>query len=195
MKKLDLSDVKNIYEHEKGRDAMLQRIIDLKRWRRLQLTPHLSLVFENRGTVLFQVQEMCRAERIVDAVRIQEQIDDYNDLIPSDRELSATLFIEVDDASHLKAILERYMGIDTGDHVRIEIGTEHTVSAQFEAGHSDEARGKLSAVHFLKFGFTLEQVRAFRDSEVHLVVDHSGARARVRLPEEGKASLLEDLFA
>lgn len=193
MKKLELSDVKNIYEYEKVRPAQRQRIIDLKRHRRVQVGPYLSFLFENRETVLFQIQEMCRAERIVDEGKVQEEVDVYNDLIPGDRELSATLFIEVEESSRVKEVLDRFMAIDAGDHVWIQIGKEHAIPCRFEAGHSDQERGKISAVHFVRFRFTPEQVRTFRDAEVFLVVDHPGERARVRLPEAVRAALLEDL--
>ena len=46
---------------------------------------------------------MCRVERIVDAARIQDEIDVYNALIPGPRELSATLMIEIEEASRILA--------------------------------------------------------------------------------------------
>lgn len=195
MKKIELADVKNIYEYEKAREAFRQRIIDLKRTRRVQVGPHLSFLFENRETVLFQIQEMCRAERIVDDAKVQEEIDVYNDLIPDPGELSATLFIEIEDSSRVQELLDRFMGIDAGDHVWIQAGKEYAVPAGFEAGRSDEERGKISAVHFVKFPFTPEQVEAFRHAEVSLVVDHPAERARVRFSDGVKASLLEDLLS
>lgn len=193
MKKIELSDLTTIYEYEKMRPAMRERIIDLKRGRRVQVSPHLCLVFENRDTVLFQLHEMCRAERIVDAARVQEEIDVYNTLIPGDNELSATLFIEVDEPHRIKEVLDRFMGIDSGEHVWLQIGKGYAIAGQFEAGHSDEEHGKLSAVHFVKFSLTPEQVCAFRDAEVSLVLHHPAERARVRLGDAVKASLLEDL--
>jgi hypothetical protein len=66
-----------------------------------------------------------------------------------------------------------------------------TVPGSFEAGHSDEEKGKLAAVHFVRFAE--EVARSFRDSEVHLAVDHPAARARARLSDEAKAELLTDL--
>lgn len=68
-----------------------------------------------------------------------------------------------------------------------------TVLGEFEAGHSDEEKGKLAAVHFVRFAFSPEAVGAFRTSDVHLVVDHPAARARARLSDETKAELLTDL--
>ncbi|MFQ5897899.1 MAG: DUF3501 family protein [Candidatus Methylomirabilia bacterium] len=193
MKKLEFFEIKNLYEYEKIREEMRRRVIDLKRRRRVQVGPHLSLVFENRQTVLFQIQEMVRAERIVEDAKVQDELDVYNDLIPDERELSATLLIEIEDRSRVKEVLDRLMGIDSGEHVWAQIGKQHAIPAGFEAGHSDAERGKISAVHFVRFRFTPEQVRAFRESEVFLVVDHPGEVARVRLPDEAKASLMDDL--
>jgi hypothetical protein len=68
-----------------------------------------------------------------------------------------------------------------------------TVPGSFEAGHSDEEKGKLAAVHFVRFAVSREVARSFRDSEVHLAVDHPAARARARLSDEAKAELLTDL--
>ncbi len=193
MKKLELSDVKNIYEYEKGREEALRRIIELKRRRRVPVGRHLSFVFENRETVLYQIQEMCRAERIVDDARVQEEVDVYNDLIPGARELSATLLIEIEDKAEIQAILDRLMGIDSGDHVWIQVGRDYAIPAEFEPGRSDAERGKISAVHFVRFAFPPEAIRAFGEQDAYLVVDHPGEKARTRLPDEVKASLLEDL--
>jgi hypothetical protein len=85
------------------------------------------------------------------------------------------------------------MGIDVGQHVWLQVGKEFAVPGEFEPGHSDEEKGKLSAVHFVRFAFPPDAARAFRDSEVWLVVDHPGERARTELSEETKAALLEDL--
>jgi len=45
----------------------------------------------------------------------------------------------------------------------------------------------------VRFAFPPAAARAFRDSEVHLVVDHPAARARARLSAEARAELLSDL--
>jgi hypothetical protein len=193
MKRLALSDVKNIYEYEKVREEMRRRVIDLKGRRRVRVGRHLSFVFENRDTVLFQIQEMCRVERIVDEAKVQEEVDVYNDLIPGENELSATLMIEIEEASEIRPVLDRLMGIDSGEHVWMQVGKEFAVPAQFEAGRSDEERGKLSAVHFVRFVFPPEALKAFREQEAYLVVDHPREKARTRIPGEVKASLLEDL--
>ena len=191
--KIELKDVLNFVDYETVRDEMRRRVITLKRGRRVPVGRYLSFVFENRDTVLFQIQEMCRVERISEAARIQDEIDVYNALLPRPGELSATLMIEIVDKDQIKPVLDRFMGVDTGQRVWIQVGKEFAIPGEFEAGHSDEEKGKLAAVHFVRFAFPAAAVRAFREAEVSLVVDHPGERARTRLSEETKAALLEDL--
>ena len=192
MDKIRPDDVINFFEYEKVRDARRARVIELKRRRRVSVGRYLSLVFENRETVLFQIQEMCRAERIADDAKVREEIDVYSALLPGPRELSATLFIEIEDMTRIKPVLDQLMGIDTGQCVWLQVGREFAVSGEFEAGHSDEEKGKLAAVHFVRFRFSPEAARAFREAEVHLVVDHPAERARARLSDETRAALRED---
>ena len=196
--KIELKDVLNFFDYEKVRAEMRGRVIDLKRVRRVPVGEHLSFVFENRDTVLFQIQEMCRVERITDDARVQDEIDVYNALLPGPGELSATLFIEITDKDQIQAVLGRYIGIDAGGidvgpMVWIQVGKDFALPGEFEAGHSDEEKGKLSAVHFVRFAFPPDAVRAFAGSPVHLVVDHPAVRARVELPAETKVQLLQDL--
>lgn len=156
--------------------------------------PYLSFVFENRETLLFKIQEMCRAERIIDDAKVQEEIDVYSALLPAPGELSATLFIEISDKDQIRPVLDRFMGIDTGRHVWLEMTRGGLmVPGEFEAGHSDEEKGKLAAVHFVRFAFSAEAASAFRASDVYLVADRPAARARARLSDETKAELLTDL--
>jgi len=188
-----LSDVINFFEYEKVREERRRRVIALKQKRRVQVGSFLSFVFENRETLLFQIQEMCRAERIIDDAKVQEEIDVYRALLPGPAELSATVFIEITEKDQIKPVLDRFMGIDTGRHVWLEMGKGIVVPGVFEAGHSDEEKGKLAAVHFVRFAFTAEAVTAFRSGEVYLAVDHPASRARARLSEETRAELLTDL--
>ena len=191
--KIELRDVLNFFEYEKVRNERRRQVMELKRMRRVAVGRHLSFLFENRDTVLFQIQEMCRVERITDDARVQVEIDVYNVLLPRPGELSATLFIEITDKDQIQPVLDRFMGIDVGPTTWIQVGKDFAVPGEYEAGHSNDEKGKLSAVHFVRFAFPPEAVRAFVSSPVHLVVDHPAARARVELPAEPTAQLLGDL--
>lgn len=186
------AEILNLYEYEKVREARRGEVIALKRRRRVGLGRYLSFVFENRETVWFQIQEMIRAERIVDDAKVDEEIVVYNELLPAAGELAATMFIEIGDPAAIKPVLDALLGIDTRDYVRMEVGP-HVVVGRFETGHSNEELGKLSAVHFVRFALPPAARQAFATSDVALVVDHPNERARTVLSEEAKASLLEDL--
>jgi len=195
VEKLTLADVKDLVEYEKVRDAFRKNIIDLKARRRVQAGPRVSLVFENRETALSQVQEMVRAERIVDERKIQHEIDTYNDLIPGRGELSATLFIEITDAADVRKELDGFLGLDKPGVVFIEIDGAGRVEAAFEAGHSTEQR--ISAVHYVKFRFAPAQASALAEGRAaaSLVIEHPRYRARTAIEGEVRKSLAADLAA
>ena len=94
--------------------------------------------------MLFQIQEMCRVERIRADARVQDDVDAYNALRPGPGELRATLFIEITDKEQIQPVLDRFVGIHVGPTVWIEIGEDFAVPGELEAGHSDEEKGKLS---------------------------------------------------
>ena len=185
-------EILNLYEYEKVREARRDAVIALKRVRRVTVGRYLSFVFENRDTVWFQIQEMIRAERIVDDEKVADEIAVYNGLLPDDGELAATMFIEIGEEAAIKPVLDALLGIDTRDYIRLEVGP-HVVVGRFEAGHSDEELGKLSAVHFVRFALPDAARRAFVTSEVAVVVDHPNERARTVLSPAAKASLAQDL--
>ena len=192
MKGLQLSDILNLVEYEKVREARRREIVELKKARRVSVGRYLTFVFENRATVWFQIQEMVRAERIVHESKIAEEVDVYNALLPRPGELAATLMIEIAEPAEIKPVLDKLLGIDARDYVTMTVGP-HVIVGDFEAGHSDEERGKLSAVHFVRFALPPEARRVFRASEVALVVDHPNERSRMVLSDDTKQSLLDDL--
>ena len=186
---IEFNDVLSFFEYEKVREERRRRVIALKEARRVTVGRYLSFVFENRETVLFQLQEMCRVERITDDARIQDEIDVYGALRPRPGELSATMMIEIADKEQIQLVLDRFMGIDTGC-VSMQVGRDYAVPGRFEAGHSDEERGKIAAV---RFAFPEATVRAFADGPAFLTVDHPAERMRVELSAATKAVRLEDL--
>ncbi len=192
MEKLTHADLLDLTAYEKIRAGFRQKIIDLKKIRRVSVGDRISLVFENRETVLFQIQEMIRTERIVDEEKLQEELDTYNALLPDPGELSATLFIEIEDQSRIKEDMDRLQGIDQGKCLLLALGPRRTVPAIFEEGRSKE--DKISAVHYVRFTLDSEaQLNLAREKDVRLIVNHSRYKAETRLGEETRLALLADL--
>ena len=190
MKKLRRDDLRDRVAYEKIRGDFVARTIELKQPRRIALGPELTFVFESRDTVLFQVQEMLRAERTVDDDAIQLELDVYNELIPGENELSATLMIEITESERIKPTLDRLIGID--EHVFLQIG-EHSVRARFDTRQFEQDR--ISAVQYLRFVLGPELAERFRSGEapVKLRVDHPAYQAETVLDRASRASLAKDL--
>jgi Protein of unknown function (DUF3501) len=189
MKKIVLDDILGFAAYEQVREKFRNDIIDKKKKRRIALGDRVSVVFENRDTVTFQIQEMLRAEKITDLDKIREEIAVYNELVPDTDELSATLFLEIEDQSHLREDLLKFLGIDQA--VFLKVG-ERSIPGRFEEGHSKE--DKISAVQYVRFPFDPQSRQAFRAGErAELIIDHPNYKARVVLAPDAQQSLAEDL--
>ena len=172
------------------RPELRSRAIAHKKNRRIPVGDLVTLLFEDRETLLFQTQEMVYAERISDLDAVQAELDTYNPLLPSSHELSATLFIEIPDMATLKAELPRLVGIEQS--VALQVGGE-SVPAVGEGGRSRE--DYTSTVHYLRFRFTDEQRDAFRDPAVpvELSVDHPNYSESTPVTGDVRLSLIRDL--
>jgi len=189
MKKIALDDILGFSAYEKVRQEFRQEIIDKKKLRRVAVGDKVSLVFENRDTVIFQIQEMLRAERITDLDKIREEIAVYNELIPNPGELSATMFLEIEDQTHLRDELLKFLGID--EVVCLKVGG-HSVRGQFEEGRSKD--DKISAVQYVRFPFSAEAQKEFiAGARAEMAIDHANYRARAVLSVEQQQSLAADL--
>src|SRR5689334_15482813 len=107
MRKLSVDDIQDLRAYEKTRDEFRREIIELKKVRRIELGPIMTIVFENFDTMRWQVQEMARAERMLRDEQIAHEVDTYNQLIPDAGELSATLLLELTSDLALREWLPR----------------------------------------------------------------------------------------
>lgn len=190
MKPIERGEILPLGEYESIREQFRARIISLKRARRVSLGGELSMVFENRDTMLWQIQEMLRTERITADKAIQHEIDTYNELVPGDAELSATLFIEIPEHERREEMLTRLCAIE--EHVLFEIAGERC-RATFEEGRRDA--GRAAAVQYLKFPLTEAAVAALKERRgpSAIAFDHPAFQGRYPLAPETIASLSGDL--
>ena len=191
MHKLVINDLMNIIEYEKVRNEYREELMLYKKNRRISLGPNITITFENRRTMTFQIQEIMRAERLVHDENIQEEIDVYNSLLPQKNSLSATLFIEVTEKRKIKPILNQFIGLTEGDTLFIEIGGKK-IFAEFEAGR--EESDKISSVHYVQFSIKQELIPFFKnDEDVKLKIDYKEYSHSQLLSSDFKLSLFNDL--
>jgi hypothetical protein len=196
MTKLTIDDINDLRAYERERDEFRAHVIALKKRRRISVGPFVTLVFENRDTIRFQIQEMARVERLITDEAIEQELSVYNPLIPEPGSLAATLFIELTDKAALEEWLPKLVGIET--KVALQIGDGdgvETVRCEVDPEHESRlTREEITAsVHYVHFTLDPGQVERFERGPVSLVVTHPAYEHVVRLSDETRAELAGDL--
>jgi hypothetical protein len=193
--KLTLDDIADLRAYEREREEFRDHVIALKKKRRIGVGPIVTVLFENRDTVRFQIQEMARAERMLTDEAIQTELDIYNTLVPEPRQLAATLFIELTSEDQLRGWLPKLVGIERS--LELRIGDGMVVPSTPEAAHEAAlTRAETTAsVHYVYFNLTDDQVAAFEAGPVTLAVAHPAYEEATPLSEETRDELLKDLAA
>ncbi len=191
MKKIEYSEVIPYYEYLKVRKDFQERIIKLKKNKRVQVGENITFVFENRETVLYQIQEMIRLEKMTDEKLIKNEIEVFNKLISDKNELAATMLIEIFERQFIKPILNSLAGIQD-NKVFLEFDDE-SITPVFDEENLPE--GRISAVQYLKFKLNQKQVEKFLDKKItaYLRIRHPNYNAEAQIPENVRISLIEDL--
>jgi hypothetical protein len=191
-RKLTLRDIADTRAYERERSAFRAQVVELKRRRRLSLGPVVTLVFENRETIRFQIQEMARVERIATDVGIQDELDTYNPLVPEPGQLCATLFLELTTDDELRHWLPRLMGIERAVLFRLPDGEE--VRSLPDPQHASQLTRDhvTAAVHYVTFSFTDAQIDAFGAGAM-LAIDHPDYVFEIMIGHETLAELQRDL--
>lgn len=192
MQKLRVEDVMPLSEYEAARPSFRAKVIEHKKRKRVLLGPEMSLLFEDRLTVLNQILEMVRAERITKSEAVADEVVVYNDLIPSDGCLLATLMIEIPDAAQ-RALRQRdYVGLDK--HIHLEIGSQR-VTATFDPKGIEEH--EISVVQYVTFVVGRDAAAALRDPSqpARIVSTHPRYGFSAELREETRLALADDLSA
>ena len=189
MQPIGRSEILPLGEYEQIRERFRARVIGEKRRRRVALGEHLSAVFENRDTVMLQIQEMLRTERITNEAGILHEIETYNDLLPGQGQLSMTLFVEVADRETRERLLRELAGLE--EKVVLDIdGIASHATGKREGAEAE----RTTAVHYLKFELPDDAAARLRSgAAVTLRVEHARYQAAATLPSETRAALAEDL--
>ena len=163
-----------------------------KSHRRVQLGDHVLLLFEDRLTIQYQIQEMLRIERIFEEAGILEELESYNPLIPDGSNWKATMMIQFPDPDERRVALARLVGIEDCVWVCVDGHPRVTATADEDLERATEV--KTSSVHFLRFELSAEMCAALRDgASLAVGVEHPEYRAETTVSEESRESLVADL--
>jgi hypothetical protein len=191
MHKLARDQLLTLESYARQRRDFRARVMAHKKRRSVHLGEHMTLLFEDRLTVQYQIQEMLRVERIFEPEGIADELDAYNPLIPDGHNLKATLLIEYPDIDERQRALSALRGVE---HViQLAVSGHAAVSAIADEDLERSNDSKTSAVHFLRFELTPAMIAAWqRDAAVTLAVGHAGYDARVELDAATRDALAAD---
>jgi hypothetical protein len=188
---LTAADIIPPSEYAKARKDLRTKVSAKKRNRRFEVGPHITFYFECYETMWLQVQEMLYIEK-GGAERVPGELEAYNPLIPNGSELTATFMIEIDDPIRRKRILDGLGGIEETAFLRV--GGETIMGMPEADADRTSAEGKASAVQFVHFPFTVDQIAAFSspNAEVVLGFNHPNYGHMTVVTEAVRAELTTD---
>jgi hypothetical protein len=193
MEKLTRDSLFSLEKYAEVRNQFRDEIIRHKRNRRLALGTNATLYFEDHLTMKYQVQEMLRIERIFEAAGIEEELAVYNPLIPDGTNWKATFMVEFPDAIERTAMLKQLINVE--NRVWMQVGDMDRIRpiADEDLERSDDE--KTSAVHFLRFELSAEQIQALKTgAELAAGIDHDSYQVDIRpVATNIRDSLIGDL--
>lgn len=192
MNKLTHDDLYTLEAYEKHRPEFRARVMEHKTHRRITLGENIRLIFEDRLTMHYQIQEMLRAEKIFTEDGITEELDAYNPLIPDGTNWKVTMMIEYPDPEERRAALEQLVGIE--DRVWVSIAQGERIYAIADEDLERSTESKTSSVHFLRIELPAASIEALkRGAELDVGVDHPRYDCHSRIPPGMCESLIADL--
>ena len=191
MNPLRREDLFSLEKYAEQRTAFRARVLEHKKHRRVAVGPNLSLYFEDRLTIQYQVQEMLRIERIFEADAIEDELAAYNPLIPDGSNLKCTAMLEFGDVAVRRERLAQLVGIENFVWLRVEgYDKVHAIANEDLARSTEE---KTSAVHFMRFELSADMIDALRaGARLAFGTDHAGYPFSADVPAETRKALLED---
>ena len=191
MDKLTPADLMSLEDYHRERAAFRARVLAHKRDRQAAVGPNVTLYFEDRLTMQYQVQEMLRIERIFESDAIAEELTAYNPLIPDGGNLKATMMIEYPDVAERKAALQQLAGIERNVYAQVAGFPRVSAIADEDLARSDEQ--KTSAVHFLRFEIDAPARAALKNgAALELGIEHPHYRHALAAPPQLRSALAAD---
>ena len=186
------SDLYSLEEYSKIRDEFKKAAVNHRRQRQVRVGDHMTLHFEDRVTVKYQIQEMLLIERTYQSAGIQDELDAYNPLVPTGSNLKATLTIEYGDAVVRAEKLKELHSVE--DRIFIQVYGHDPVYAVADEDMDRSDDEKTSAVHFLRFQLTEAMIQDFRKSDVDVFVgvDHPKYNEVIKVNILTKEMLVKD---
>ena len=190
---IEKADILSRDEYKIKRKSLREKMVLRKKFRRVDIGPYVTMYFENKDTIIHQINEMVYIED-----GGEQQIDDeilaYKSLIPNGSELVATVMVEIDNPIKRAEFLSKMGGFE--ETINIKINDKEIKGKAELDGDRTTADGKASSVQFVHFEFDEQAVKSIKNNmeNVSISINHKSYRHSVILNTDTVVELTKDFY-
>ena len=168
---IEKSDILSRDEYKSKRKSLREKMVLRKKFRRVDIGPYVTMYFENKDTIIHQINEMVYIENGGEE-QINDEISAYESLIPDGQELVATVMIEIDSPIKRAEFLAKMGGFE--EQISIKVGDQLIKGSAELDGDRTTADGKASSVQFVHFEFDENAVEIIKNhmDNVTISINH-----------------------
>jgi hypothetical protein len=164
----------------------------LDRYRRVRLGPRVTLLFENRQTLWFRVQEVLRIARLTEPALVRDELALFNRLLPRKDQLQAALLVRPADEARLTQEFAFWQELRGGD-LCLHLGPARYPANLLTCRPEDRCAGTAHWVQFVLDPLGRELLADFRQPAHFALALPAYPHDSGPLSEDVRQSLLDDL--
>lgn len=190
-KMIEKSDILSRDEYKVKRKSLREKMVSRKKHRRVDIGPYVTIYFENKDTIIHQINEMVYIEDGGEE-QINDEILAYKSLVPNGQELVATVMIEIDNSLKRAEFLANMGGFEEQIFIKI---SDTIIKGKAELdGDRTTADGKASSVQFVHFEFNDKEIEFLKNNieKVSITIDHENYRHSAMLNNDTIKELIKD---
>ncbi len=190
---LERKDLWSLEQYAEKREGFRAEVLAHKQNRRVQVGQNILLVFEDETTIRYQIQEMLRIEKVFESAGIEEELEAYNPLIPDGDNWKCSMLIQYPDVEERRQRLAELLDVE--NRVWVQVGETEKLFALADEDLERANDDKTSAVHFLRFQLSADQVSAVKGGDaITFGIDHKNYQEEdVLVSDEVRESLAADM--
>ncbi len=191
---IEKSEILSRDEYKIKRKSLREKMVFRKKFRRVDIGPYVTVYFENKDTIIHQINEMVYIEDGGED-QIKDEILAYKSLVPNGRELVATVMVEIDNPIKRAEFLAKMGGFEEQMSIKID-GQMIKGKAELD-GDRTTADGKASSVQFVHFEFEDKDVQSIKNhmEDVSISINHENYRHSSTLNTDTVKELINDFIS
>ena len=190
---IEKSDILSRDEYKIKRKTLREKMVLRKKFRRVDVGPYVTMYFENKDTIIHQINEMVYIEDGGEE-QINDEILAYKSLVPDGSELVATVMVEIDSPVKRADFLSKMGGFEEQIIIKVH---DTVIKGKAELdGDRTTADGKASSVQFVHFQFDEKDIEHIKNNidNVSISINHDNYKHAAMLSTDTVEELIKDFI-